>query len=343
MVAFHDTARAAKPSPVHKLFKEWESQGRLLRLYSQNIDGLEREAGLSVVSLGEHGPSTGRCWEIPQETVVQLHGCLRYLRLRCTICHGSEEWNKNDLIAILDKNDVPRCSLCRQRRPSSLARPQRRSAEGVLRPDVILLNEIHPFGDEIGLIMAADGKERPDLVLVIGTELTVPGVRDGVRAFKYEEGVQKGTNESDICAGPLVVFVNRTPLPANTYMGVADFALWISCEQFLGLLGKEHLALSASQAGEEDHDTRQDVVENDEGEEEDVNDTGTDDSDGECEGYLHSWLSSMNAMRGEVITLRMEVLQMQIDGLRRLAADNQAMAGYIKGNEVKLDGVRNGN
>ena len=332
MLDFHNTARTAKPSPMHKKFKEWESQGKLHRLYSQNIDGLEGEAGLSVVPLGNCDPSADSSWESPPETVVPLHGSLRRLRLRCTLCHESEEWGKDKLTAVLKRSDVPRCSRCRWR-PPSLARPQRRSTEGVLRPDIILLNETHPHGDEIGLIMAADEKKWLDLVLVIGTELTVPGVGKSVRAFAYRDDAPEGTNDkNNLGVGPLVVFVNRTPLPASTYKGVADFALWISCEQFLGLLGGEDLALAASGQGEEDQPLQGEEIEEEEEEEEeekeeeDGGDVDANDADGDGLSDVDAWLDSVNAMRGEIIALKMQVFEMQIDGLRRLAAGYRAMA-----------------
>jgi NAD-dependent SIR2 family protein deacetylase len=38
-----------KPSPCHKFIASLEAKGKLLRNYTQNVDGLERKAGISRV------------------------------------------------------------------------------------------------------------------------------------------------------------------------------------------------------------------------------------------------------------------------------------------------------
>jgi NAD-dependent SIR2 family protein deacetylase len=50
-------ADAAQPTVFHRLLKRLDDEGRLLRVYTQNIDNLEERAGLSF-GLGETGDST---------------------------------------------------------------------------------------------------------------------------------------------------------------------------------------------------------------------------------------------------------------------------------------------
>ena len=38
-----------KPSPSHRFIAKLESEAKMMRLYSQNIDGLEQQAGIEKV------------------------------------------------------------------------------------------------------------------------------------------------------------------------------------------------------------------------------------------------------------------------------------------------------
>ncbi len=72
----------AKPNAAHRKLAEWEAQGRLKAVITQNIDGLHQKAG--------------------SRNVLELHGSV--LRNHCTKCgafHGVE--------AIVNSTGVPRC------------------------------------------------------------------------------------------------------------------------------------------------------------------------------------------------------------------------------------------
>lgn len=72
-----------EPNITHKTFAQWESEGRLLAVVTQNIDGLHQKAG--------------------SKTVYELHGSV--LRNYCTRCrkfHTAE--------FVKDSPGVPRCS-----------------------------------------------------------------------------------------------------------------------------------------------------------------------------------------------------------------------------------------
>lgn len=71
-----------KPTYTHCFFKLLEKKGILLRVYSQNIDGLERKANLSESLLIEaHGSfSTASCIECGQDYPMD--------KLREDIAHG---------------------------------------------------------------------------------------------------------------------------------------------------------------------------------------------------------------------------------------------------------------
>lgn len=72
---------SARPAPVHDFLATLDAKGKLLRSYTQNIDGLEERAGLGT---GECSPIGGGA---PRPKNVQLHGDIH--RVRCTLCSAS--------------------------------------------------------------------------------------------------------------------------------------------------------------------------------------------------------------------------------------------------------------
>ena len=82
----------ASPSPTHRFIKTLDAKGRLLRSYTQNIDGLEERAGLLGSSSQEaKAPSPSKAkgkarakLKIKDIRNVQLHGDIH--RVRCTVC-----------------------------------------------------------------------------------------------------------------------------------------------------------------------------------------------------------------------------------------------------------------
>jgi len=81
---------------------------------------------------------------------------------------------------------------------SRIRRSAREVTVGSLRPSIVLYDEPHPHGEEIGDLQAYDLKRSPDLLLVMGTSLKVHGLKLVVREFAKAVHARKG----------LVVFVN---------------------------------------------------------------------------------------------------------------------------------------
>ena len=73
----------AKPNAAHKKLAEWEAQGKLKAVITQNIDGLHQAAG--------------------SKNVIELHGTL--LRTYCSRCGKPYPFEK-----VNDGEGVPRCS-----------------------------------------------------------------------------------------------------------------------------------------------------------------------------------------------------------------------------------------
>lgn len=61
----------AKPSPTHRFIKTLDSKGKLVRSYTQNIDGFEEQVGLAG-TLSVKGK--GKKFNSKEIKNVQLHG-----------------------------------------------------------------------------------------------------------------------------------------------------------------------------------------------------------------------------------------------------------------------------
>ncbi|KAF5669258.1 NAD-dependent histone deacetylase [Fusarium heterosporum] len=155
----------AKPTPFHHMLASLAQEGRLLRLYSQNIDCLDTqmEPLATQIPLNPKGP-----WPV----TVQLHGGLQ--KMVCTKCSDLEEFNGD----VFDGPKAPLCKTCKYVDELRTAHAGKRShGIGRLRPRVVLYNEDNPDSDAIGNVSAADIKARPDAVIVVGTTLKIPGTR----------------------------------------------------------------------------------------------------------------------------------------------------------------------
>lgn len=144
---FRFDSRDIEPTFTHLFIKRLRDMKKLLRCYTQNIDGLEVKAGLRVT-----------------QDVVQCHG-----NLDCVVCsacrHKStikpEEWKRSvfDFVdtGTDDPNLIPtklKCNRC----------------GGFLKPSVVLFGE--PLPQDFFSQIQSD-IQCCDLVLIIGTSLTV--------------------------------------------------------------------------------------------------------------------------------------------------------------------------
>ena len=98
-----------------------------------------------------------------------------------------------------------------------VARSARALRIGTLRPAIVLYDEPHPLGDEIGQIQAADVRKGPDLLIIMGTSLKVHGLKKLVKEFAKVTHARKGPKTPG-----LVIFVNKTP-PGSEWDGVIDY------------------------------------------------------------------------------------------------------------------------
>jgi NAD+-dependent protein deacetylase SIR2 len=109
---------------------------------------------------------------------------------------------------------------------SRVARSARPLKIGTLRPAIVLYDEPHPLGDEIGCIQTADMARKPDMLIIMGTSLKVHGLKKLVKDFARvvhasASPVVSPRKNSRNLAGK-VVFVNRTP-PGSEWTDVIDY------------------------------------------------------------------------------------------------------------------------
>jgi len=114
-----------------------------------------------------------------------------------------------------------------------IARSARPLKIGTLRPAIVLYDEPHPLGDDIGAIQTADISRKPDLLIIMGTSLKVHGLRKLVKEFAKTVHASatstgkplspKNTNKSTKNFTGKVIFVNRTPPPAGEWSDIIDY------------------------------------------------------------------------------------------------------------------------
>ncbi|KAH7085953.1 NAD-dependent histone deacetylase SIR2 [Paraphoma chrysanthemicola] len=168
---FHDMVRtlsqhtkSAQPTAFHHLLATLAQEGRLMRLYTQNVDGID--TSLPPLSTQIPFPKKG-----PWPKTVQVHGGLDYMV--CSKCHDLSPFDAE----MFNGPTPPPCPSCVETDNVRQVADKRSHGIGRLRPRMVLYNEHNPDDEAIGSCAAADMRLRPDAVIVAGTTLKVPGVR----------------------------------------------------------------------------------------------------------------------------------------------------------------------
>ncbi|KAJ4480018.1 DHS-like NAD/FAD-binding domain-containing protein [Lentinula aciculospora] len=262
-----DLSKSAEPTAFHHLLRALDSNGRLLRVYTQNIDAIESKSGLSFgipefegrrsksrnstfQEVGDPGPSTvanrtPRC--------IPLHGTLQ--RVHCQICTHS--FPLTDYLPSLAAGVPPECPECTSMERTRQLVGKRPRGVGKLRPSVVLYNEAHKDGEGVGEVVQKDligckGRSGADLLLVVGTSLRVPGTKRMVREFSKAVH-SRGTSSKESTPGgdeqvsqqpqhiPLrAVYLNLDfPVPTREWEGVFDAWVQGDAQTFAQMLQEE--------------------------------------------------------------------------------------------------------
>ncbi|TRM65897.1 DHS-like NAD/FAD-binding domain-containing protein [Schizophyllum amplum] len=206
----------ATPSPTHHFIKALNEKKKLLRSYTQNIDGLEERVGLLSSSSDSAKAAKGKS-KIRTKDVrnVQLHGDIH--RVRCMYCCAEQPCTP-EYLSMFNDGIPPDCPECLKRLQARVARSARPLRVGSLRPAIVLYDEPHPLGDEIGTIQTSDVGRKPDCLIIMGTSLKVHGLKKLVKDFAKTVHASASTSKK-LCK---VIFVNRTP-PGAEWTGIIDY------------------------------------------------------------------------------------------------------------------------
>ncbi|KAH0833277.1 DHS-like NAD/FAD-binding domain-containing protein [Lanmaoa asiatica] len=218
-----ELSQAANPTPFHQLLRVLDDRGRLLRVYTQNIDAIESKSGLSFgipefedrrckprsraktsPAIGSADPTTSTRFTPPQPSTSQpnsrlpsptvevprcipLHGSLQTVHCQtCTHTFPLENYTDSFI-----SGTPPYCPECTQMEETRQLVGKRARGVGKLRPSVVLYNEMHKDGEGVGEVVRRDlvggskgkGRSGADVLLVVGTSLRVPGTKRIVREF----------------------------------------------------------------------------------------------------------------------------------------------------------------
>ncbi|KAJ2156166.1 NAD-dependent deacetylase hst3 [Coemansia sp. RSA 552] len=204
---------SAQPGIAHRFIRRLADRGMLLRSYTQNIDGLERKAGLAVWDPYRAQDSEGYvAWQQAQS--VPLHGTMDHLT--CQLCSSAFHFSEQPGATVA--GDA--CADCMERSRSREAQGRRPLAAGKLRPAVVLYEEPHPHSEDIARIISHDSRilgsrrsrAKTDVVLVFGTTLKVPGCRQLVRQLAQASPETTTT-----------VLVNNERVCGKSWDGIIDY------------------------------------------------------------------------------------------------------------------------
>jgi NAD-dependent deacetylase len=153
----------AQPNAGHVALAALERAGRLHAVITQNVDGLHQAAG--------------------SRQVIELHGNLR--EAACTGCGAIGSISL--IVEALEAGALPRCGRC----------------DGVLKPNVVLFEDLMPEGPWERAVLAA---RACDVMLVVGSSLQVTPA-----AYLPQEALDHG--------GRLII-INREATPYDRFATV---------------------------------------------------------------------------------------------------------------------------
>ncbi|KAJ7709299.1 DHS-like NAD/FAD-binding domain-containing protein [Mycena metata] len=194
----HEVSSRSQPTAFHRLLKRVDNAGRLARVFTQNIDGIERRSGLTsgipkfvekvttdnkIHSDGPVKLALDFNSDIPR--CIPLHGSCH--EVRCPLCyeHRSIEDYASDAI----RGALPICPRCSSREISRAERGLRQRAVPCLLPAVVLYDETHPHSEAIAEVVNRDIKQLQEggrsrsVLLVCATSIAIPGIQTIIQAM----------------------------------------------------------------------------------------------------------------------------------------------------------------
>lgn len=216
----HVMCGEAKPTATHEFFKTLDEKKKLVRVYTQNIDCLEKRLDLYTNI------------EDKKTRVVQLHGTLD--QVYCVVCTKSFEFTAQHL-EHFEEGEAPPCPSCKEYNDARIATGRRSVTVGRLRPDIVLYNENHIKGDIISKHIGQDLRRKPDLLIVMGTSMKIPGLK----ALVHQVADVVHENEKG-----RVLFINKTDILTSEWQDVFDFQLIGEADKIINALSTDMEVIS---------------------------------------------------------------------------------------------------
>lgn len=226
MEKLYSSVQKAHPTKTHRFIAHLKNRNKLLRCYTQNIDGLEENLGMEM-SNNETNDTTiagfNSRWK--NFDVVQLHGDLN--SLSCTRCFHVFQWSRY-WSRSFRRGELPTCPTCEEQNQKRFEQGKRQTGiTGLLRPNIVLYGENHPSCEFIAQGLSLDvHRGRPDFLIIMGTSLKVDGVKRVVRQ------ISKQVHER----GGIVILVNKTTIGDSSWHGVIDYQIMCDCDEWVTYL-----------------------------------------------------------------------------------------------------------
>ena len=208
MASLAKSAAQAQPTAFHELLLVLQSLGILGRVYTQNIDNLERKVGLTT--RGDN------------PNCVLLHGSV--MEVSCTHCSFPDHIYHH--FVTLRSGQLPRCPQCTKQSEARRIQGKRSWGQGgLLRPAIILYGETHPRGEDIAEMQDLDAR-KADNILVVGTSLKTSGSVDLIK--KLSASLRKNRRGQ-------VYYMDLQNPPLNL-ANVFDQVIKTDCQTFAGYM-----------------------------------------------------------------------------------------------------------
>lgn len=123
-------------------------------------------------------------------------------------------------------SELPLCQKCTSDEATRLVQEKRPQGIGRLRPQIVLYGENNLDKDVIGEISAKDLKAPVDAVIVVGTDLKIPGMKWLAREFcRKARSRAKG----------VTIWISKEP-PSSRLQHLFDFIVLGDCDEVVSYL-----------------------------------------------------------------------------------------------------------
>ncbi|KAH9467252.1 hypothetical protein Pst134EB_002274 [Puccinia striiformis f. sp. tritici] len=189
----------------------------------------------------------------PFPRVIPLHGTLK--NLSCLTCKHSVLMS--DYIGELAEGEPILCPQCQSFDHARAISGFRTRGVGLLKSGVVLYGEEHNAGDQVGAVTSRDllRGRRPDLLIVAGTSLKVPGTKRLVKELSKVikpmskssssvSGEEEEEEENPKKPTPIHTIFLNNEFPAPCGIWKETFDVWIkgNVDQFIRLVDEERKA-----------------------------------------------------------------------------------------------------